>query len=166
MLSLLLTKDCSNLFSEIVGIHVSKRGWLAHRVGGAGSRVAVKPYPGMAVLYAVCAAIGRLGACKGRALLSSSSLQYGLDSPVFLTSRGSCFHTVLPGVMICSSVHPAGCFEVALDGVFEALQKSTSSMCAVAQFFIENLLWQALRLHAVDMSKPAAASLNKQRGYA
>lgn len=130
--------------------------------------MAVKPDLGVAVPHAVYADVGRWGAHGGRALLSRHSLQCGLDSPVFLSFRGSRFDTVPPGVAIGSSVLPAGCvdvgcFEVALDGVFEAQQRSTG---AVAQFSVENLSWQALRLHAVNMSKPAEASLNEHRGYA
>ena len=139
----------------------------------AGSHVAVKPDSGMAVPPADCADIGtcRWSACGGCALLSRHALQCGLDSPIFLSSRGSYFDTVLPGVTIGSSDLPAGCidggcFEVVLDGVCEAQQRSTSSTSAIAQFSVENLSLQALRLHAVDMSKPVEATLNEHRGYA
>lgn len=111
---------------------------------GAGSHVAVKPDCGVAVPRADCADVGtcRWSACGGCALLSFGS-------------------SVLPAGCI-----DGDCFEVVLDGVCEAQQRSTSTTSAIAQFSVENLSLQALRLHAVDMSKPVEATLNEHRGYA
>ena len=53
--------------------------------------------------------------------------------------------------------------QVALDGVLVAEQRSADFPGAVAQFSVENLPGQTIRLHAVHVAQPTKASQHEQR---